>query len=193
MWPILHSRPIGTCSSSRISLTTGEKVRLQVVYTNTDASLSLGRVEDDLALVPITSTNLETFDYVNSTTSQTDGAVYSVPPQETPTPPLTTATPFARTASGYFAHFNDDFSDSFASSTADLSSAHVYPITTRLSANFSGAEPTRIKTQRKQYKEGKTLTSPHLTRNQDAMEPELQILPVIVFLLLYQERQRRRR
>ncbi|KAJ1109976.1 hypothetical protein NDU88_007333 [Pleurodeles waltl] len=43
----------------------------------------------------------------------------------------------------------------------------------------------RIKTRRKQYTEGKTLTSPHPTRNQDAMEPELQILPAMVFLLLH--------
>ncbi|KAJ1176351.1 hypothetical protein NDU88_001633 [Pleurodeles waltl] len=33
----------------------------------------------------------------------------------------------------------------------------------------------------------------HPTRNQDAMEPELQILPAIVFLLLYQEHERRLR
>ncbi|XP_069076459.1 uncharacterized protein [Pleurodeles waltl] len=123
MWQILHSRTRGTSSSSRITHTTGEEVPLQVVYTNTDTSPSLGRVEDDLALVPLTSNNLEIFNQVDSTPTLTDGAIYSVPPQETPTPPLTTAPPFARTASGYFADFNDDFSDSFASLTADLSSA----------------------------------------------------------------------
>ncbi|KAJ1161986.1 hypothetical protein NDU88_002466 [Pleurodeles waltl] len=107
MWPILHSRPRGTSSSSRIPLTTGEEVPLQVVYTNTDISPSLGRVDDDLALVPLTTRNLETFDQVTMSASQTNGAVYSVPPQETPTPPLATAKPFARTASGYFADYND--------------------------------------------------------------------------------------
>ncbi|KAJ1118691.1 hypothetical protein NDU88_006879 [Pleurodeles waltl] len=30
------------------------------------------------------------------------------------------------------------------------------------------------------------------TRNQDAMEPELQVLPKLVYLLFYQEQQRRR-
>ncbi|KAJ1126845.1 hypothetical protein NDU88_005251 [Pleurodeles waltl] len=37
------------------------------------------------------------------------------------------------------------------------------------------------------------LTSTHPTRNQDAMEPELQILPALIFLLLHQEHERRRR
>ncbi|KAJ1149096.1 hypothetical protein NDU88_001914 [Pleurodeles waltl] len=56
-----------------------------------------------------------------------------------------------------------------------------------------GVEPTLSKARRKQYTEGKTVTSPHPTRNQDAMEPELQILPMLVFLLFDQEHQRRRR
>ncbi|KAJ1187029.1 hypothetical protein NDU88_003808 [Pleurodeles waltl] len=55
------------------------------------------------------------------------------------------------------------------------------------SATFSGADSPRTKTQRKQDLEGETLTSTHPTRNQDAMEPKLHILPAIVFLLLYQE------
>ncbi|KAJ1136502.1 hypothetical protein NDU88_002917 [Pleurodeles waltl] len=120
MWPILHSRPRGTSSSSRIPLTTGEDVPLQVIYTNTVASPSLGRVDDDLALVPLTTNNLETFDRVTMTTYVMDGALYSVPPRETPTPPLNTATPFARTASGCFSNNNDSLSDLFASSTTDL-------------------------------------------------------------------------
>ncbi|KAJ1140574.1 hypothetical protein NDU88_006923 [Pleurodeles waltl] len=66
-------------------------------------------------------TNLETFDQVTMTADVTDGTIYSVPPQETPTPPLTMATPFARTASGYFVDNNDGLWDSFASSTTDLS------------------------------------------------------------------------
>ncbi|KAJ1216534.1 hypothetical protein NDU88_004135 [Pleurodeles waltl] len=41
--------------------------------------------------------------------------------------------------------------------------------------------------------EGEMLTSTHPMRNQDAMEPELQILPAFIFLLLYQEHERRRR
>ncbi|KAJ1203202.1 hypothetical protein NDU88_006995 [Pleurodeles waltl] len=61
------------------------------------------------------------------------------------------------------------------------------------SATFSGADSTRTKTQRKLDLEGKTLTSTHPTKNQDAMGPELQILPALVFLLLYQEHDRRRR
>ncbi|KAJ1180193.1 hypothetical protein NDU88_005415 [Pleurodeles waltl] len=67
MWPILHSRPRGTSSSSRIPLTAGEDVPLQVIYTNTVASPSLGRVEDDLAIFPLMSNNLETFDRVTMT------------------------------------------------------------------------------------------------------------------------------
>ncbi|KAJ1135287.1 hypothetical protein NDU88_001727 [Pleurodeles waltl] len=55
------------------------------------------------------------------TTEVTDGAIYSVPPRETPTPPLNMVTPFARTASGYFDNNNNSISDSFASSTSDLS------------------------------------------------------------------------
>ncbi|KAJ1199534.1 hypothetical protein NDU88_003368 [Pleurodeles waltl] len=37
------------------------------------------------------------------------------------------------------------------------------------------------------------LTATHPTRNEDTMDPELQILPAIVFLLLYQEHVCRRR
>ncbi|KAJ1217483.1 hypothetical protein NDU88_005077 [Pleurodeles waltl] len=77
---ILHSRPRGTSSSSRIPLTTGEEVPLHVIYTNTVAPPSLGRVDDDFALAPLTTNNLETFDQVTMTTDVTDGAVYSVPP-----------------------------------------------------------------------------------------------------------------
>ncbi|KAJ1091343.1 hypothetical protein NDU88_004470 [Pleurodeles waltl] len=137
MWPILHSRSRGTSSSSRIPLTTGKEVPLQVVYTNTDTSPSLGRVDDNLALVPLTTSNLETFDQVTMTVSQTDGAVYSVPNQETPTPPLATATPFARTASGYFDDYNDGLSDSFASSTSDMSGAAVEKVEEVLKPHFS--------------------------------------------------------
>ncbi|KAJ1103564.1 hypothetical protein NDU88_000985 [Pleurodeles waltl] len=66
-------------------------------------------------------------------------------------------------------------------------------ITTGLSATFSGVVPTRSKEQRKQDLRGKPLTSRHPTRNQDAMEPELHVLPMLVFLLLFQEHERRRR
>ncbi|KAJ1211462.1 hypothetical protein NDU88_006822 [Pleurodeles waltl] len=55
------------------------------------------------------------------------------------------------------------------------------------------ADSPRTKTQRKQDLEGKMVTSTHPTRIQDAMEPELQILPAFIFLLLYQEQQRWRR
>ncbi|KAJ1205038.1 hypothetical protein NDU88_000473 [Pleurodeles waltl] len=51
--------------------------------------------------------------------------------------------------------------------------------------------PTVSKTRQKQYTEGKPLTSRHPMRNQDAMEPELHVLPMLVFLLLYQEQDRR--
>ncbi|KAJ1201040.1 hypothetical protein NDU88_004856 [Pleurodeles waltl] len=66
-------------------------------------------------------------------------------------------------------------------------------ITTHQSATFSGAGAPPIKTWRKQTTNGKTLTSIHSTRNLDSMEPELNILPAIVYLLLYQEHERRRR
>ncbi|KAJ1116460.1 hypothetical protein NDU88_004671 [Pleurodeles waltl] len=46
------------------------------------------------------------------------------------------------------------------------------------------------KARRKQYTEGKPLTSRHPTRNQDAIEPELHILPMLLFLLPYQEQDR---
>ncbi|KAJ1197530.1 hypothetical protein NDU88_001387 [Pleurodeles waltl] len=55
---------------------------------------------------------------------------------------------------------------------------------TRQSATFSGADSPRIKTRRKQEFQ---------RRNEDTMDPELQILPAIVFLLLYQEHERRQR
>ncbi|KAJ1144649.1 hypothetical protein NDU88_010946 [Pleurodeles waltl] len=42
-------------SSTRIPLTTGHNVPLQVLNRNVDTSLSLARVENDLALVPLTS------------------------------------------------------------------------------------------------------------------------------------------
>ncbi|KAJ1157451.1 hypothetical protein NDU88_010163 [Pleurodeles waltl] len=69
----------------------------------------------------------------------------------------------------------------------------AHPITTHQSATFSGAGAQPIKTRRKQTSNGKTLTSIHPTRNLDSMEPELHILPAIVYLLLYQEHERRRR
>ncbi|KAJ1198476.1 hypothetical protein NDU88_002317 [Pleurodeles waltl] len=47
------------------------------------------------------------------------------------------------------------------------------------------------KARQKQPLEGKPLTSRHPTRNQDAMEPELQVLPMLVYLPIYQEDQRR--
>ncbi|KAJ1109353.1 hypothetical protein NDU88_006715 [Pleurodeles waltl] len=49
------------------------------------------------------------------------------------------------------------------------------------------------KARRKQYTEGKPLTSRHPTRNQDAMEPKLQVQLMLVYHLIYQEHQRRRR
>ncbi|KAJ1092359.1 hypothetical protein NDU88_005470 [Pleurodeles waltl] len=50
-----------------------------------------------------------------------------------------------------------------------------------------------IKSTGKQDLKWKPLTSRHPTKNQGAMEPELQVLPMLVYLLLYQEQQRRRR
>ncbi|KAJ1097356.1 hypothetical protein NDU88_002476 [Pleurodeles waltl] len=58
---------------------------------------------------------------------------------------------------------------------------------------FRGEFTANKKTRRKQDLERKTLTSAQPTRNQDAIEPELHILPAFVFLLLYQEHERRRR
>ncbi|XP_069065935.1 uncharacterized protein [Pleurodeles waltl] len=126
MWLILHTRPRGTTSSTRIPLTTGQDVPLQVLSSNAPTlPPSLERVENDLALVPLTSiatSNTEVADRFNSTSSQTDGVIYSEPPRENPTsaPPSNTAPVFAQTASGYFADISDNFSDSFASSTAEL-------------------------------------------------------------------------
>ncbi|KAJ1095768.1 hypothetical protein NDU88_000924 [Pleurodeles waltl] len=57
---------------------------------------------------------------------------------------------------------------------------------------FRGGAPP-IKTRRKQTTNGKTLTSIHSTRKEDSMEPELNILPAIVYLLIYHEYERRRR
>ncbi|KAJ1108234.1 hypothetical protein NDU88_005616 [Pleurodeles waltl] len=45
----------------------------------------------------------------------------------------------------------------------------------------------------KQCLEEKPLTTRHSMKNQDAMEPELQVLPMLVYRLIYQEHQRRRR
>ncbi|KAJ1102089.1 hypothetical protein NDU88_007145 [Pleurodeles waltl] len=47
------------------------------------------------------------------------------------------------------------------------------------------------KAQRKQYPEGKPLTSRHSTKYQDAMEPKLHVLLMLVYLLIYQEYERR--
>ncbi|KAJ1150870.1 hypothetical protein NDU88_003657 [Pleurodeles waltl] len=49
------------------------------------------------------------------------------------------------------------------------------------------------KARRKHYTERKPLTSRHPTRNQDAMDSELHVLRMLVFLLLYQEQDRRHR
>ncbi|KAJ1214132.1 hypothetical protein NDU88_001759 [Pleurodeles waltl] len=54
------------------------------------------------------------------------------------------------------------------------------------------AVPTPSKARQKQCLEGKPLTPRHSTKNLDTMEPELQVLPMLVYLLIYQEHQRRR-
>ncbi|KAJ1151175.1 hypothetical protein NDU88_003962 [Pleurodeles waltl] len=69
----------------------------------------------------------------------------------------------------------------------------AHHITTHQSATFSGAGAPPIKTGRKQTTNGKTLTSKHSTRKEDSMEPELNILPALVYLLIYHEYERRRR
>ncbi|KAJ1160175.1 hypothetical protein NDU88_000677 [Pleurodeles waltl] len=52
--------------------------------------------------------------------------------------------------------------------------------------------PTTSKARRKQYTEGKGLTYGDSGKNHNAMEPELQIFPMLVYLLLHKEYQRRR-
>ncbi|KAJ1177758.1 hypothetical protein NDU88_003010 [Pleurodeles waltl] len=49
------------------------------------------------------------------------------------------------------------------------------------------------KAWRKQNTEGKRLTSRHSRKNHDAMEPELHSLPMLMYLLIHQEHERRRR
>ncbi|KAJ1091605.1 hypothetical protein NDU88_004723 [Pleurodeles waltl] len=120
MWPILHSRPRGTPSSSQIPLTNGDDVPLQVICTDDVSSPSLGRVEADLAIVPLTTNNLESFDQVAVTNDVAGGVIYSVPRRETQSAPLFTVAPFARTASGCFNNNDDTVSDSLSSSTPAL-------------------------------------------------------------------------
>ncbi|KAJ1135284.1 hypothetical protein NDU88_001725 [Pleurodeles waltl] len=64
---------------------------------------------------------------------------------------------------------------------------------TGLSATFSGAVPTTSKAWRKQTPEGKRLTPGDSGSNHDAMEPELHVFPMLVYLLLHYVHQRRRR
>ncbi|KAJ1099693.1 hypothetical protein NDU88_004792 [Pleurodeles waltl] len=60
------------------------------------------------------------------------------------------------------------------------------------SVSFSGAVPTSSKAQRKQDLERNSITSRQETKNQDAMETELQVLPMMVYLLIHNGYQRRR-
>ncbi|KAJ1129848.1 hypothetical protein NDU88_008211 [Pleurodeles waltl] len=121
MWPILHSRPRGTPSSSGIPLTTGEEVPLQVIFTDTVSSPSLGRVDDDLAIIPPTAINMESCDQIAvRSTDDSEHVVYSVPRREPPSASSFTVAPFARTASGCF---NDADNDGSGSSSS-MSSVH---------------------------------------------------------------------
>ncbi|KAJ1188818.1 hypothetical protein NDU88_005575 [Pleurodeles waltl] len=68
------------------------------------------------------------------------------------------------------------------------------PRTTSATArNLHRVVPMTSKAQRKQSVERKPLTFQHPTRTQDAMEPELQVLPMLLYLLLNREQQGRRR
>ncbi|KAJ1130259.1 hypothetical protein NDU88_008613 [Pleurodeles waltl] len=116
MWPILHSRPRETPSSSGIPLTTGDEVPLQVICTDAVSSPSVGRVEADLAIVPQTTINLESFDQVAVRSNDiSEHVVYSVPRREPPSASLFTVAAFARTASGCFNETDDAVSDSSSS------------------------------------------------------------------------------
>ncbi|KAJ1126722.1 hypothetical protein NDU88_005128 [Pleurodeles waltl] len=76
-------------------------------------------VEDDLAIVPQTTINLESFDQVAvRSTDVSEHVVYSVPRREPPSASLFTVAPFARTASGCF----NDTDDAVSGSSSSLSS-----------------------------------------------------------------------
>ncbi|KAJ1143841.1 hypothetical protein NDU88_010143 [Pleurodeles waltl] len=58
---------------------------------------------------------------------------------------------------------------------------------------FSGTVPTPTKALRKQSSEVKRLTIGETGKNHTAMEPELQVFPIIFYVMLHLEPQRRRR
>ncbi|KAJ1180610.1 hypothetical protein NDU88_005830 [Pleurodeles waltl] len=76
-------------------------------------------MEDDLAIVPQTTINMESFDQVAvRSTDVSEHVVYSVPRREPPSASLFTVAPFARTASGCF----NDTDDAVSSSSSSMSS-----------------------------------------------------------------------
>ncbi|KAJ1169814.1 hypothetical protein NDU88_001704 [Pleurodeles waltl] len=73
----------------------------------------MGRVEDDLAIVPQTTINLESCNQIAvRSTDVAEHVVYSVPRREPPSASMFTVAPFARTASGCFNNTDDVMSDS---------------------------------------------------------------------------------